>query len=50
MSLEIIVPVVMATALIWWIGRSLSWTTRLVTAAVTLILIIIVVAVERMSQ
>lgn len=47
MRLDIIVPVVMSCALLWWIGRRMSWTTRLVVTVVTLILILVVVLVER---
>ncbi|MFT4116552.1 hypothetical protein [Bradyrhizobium sp.] len=44
---DIVVPVLMYCALLWWVGRSLSWTARLATAAVTFALIICVVLVER---
>jgi hypothetical protein len=47
MQLGFIVPVVMGCALIWWVGRGLSWTARLVVAAITLALIIGVVWLER---
>jgi hypothetical protein len=47
MQLEIIVPVVMSCALAWWVSRGMSWTARLVAAAVTLALIILVVLFER---
>ncbi len=47
MSLEIIVPVLMGVALLWWIGRGLSWSARLAVAAVTLGLAILIVAAER---
>ena len=47
MQLDIIVPVVMSCALLWWIGRGLSWTARLATAAVTLVLIVGVLLFER---
>lgn len=45
--LDLIVPVVMYCALLWWVGRGLSWTARLATAAVTLVLIVCVLLVER---
>ncbi|MGY3036206.1 hypothetical protein ACVIIV_005376 [Bradyrhizobium sp. USDA 4354] len=45
--LDIIVPVVMYCALLWWVGRGLGWPARLATAAVTLLLIICVLLVER---
>ena len=44
---EIIFPFVMYCALLWWVGRGLSWTAKLATAVVTLVLIICVVLVER---
>ncbi len=47
MSLEIIVPVLMGVALLWWIGQGISWTARLAVAAVTLGLAILIVAAER---
>ena len=46
-TLDLIVPVFMYCALLWWVGRGLSWTARLATAAVTLVLIIAVLLVER---
>ena len=45
--LEIIVPVIMSCALLWWISRGMSWSRRLTVAAVTLAIIICVVAFER---
>lgn len=47
MSLEIIVPVLMSCALLWWVSRGMAWSTRLVVIAVTLVLIIAIVAFER---
>ena len=47
LRLDILVPVLMYCALLWWIGRSLSWTARLATAVVTLVLIMVVLLVER---
>jgi hypothetical protein len=46
-QLDIIVPVVMGCALLWWVGRGMSWTTRLVVTAVTLAVIVGVVLLER---
>jgi hypothetical protein len=46
-SLQIIVPVIMSCALLWWVSRGMTWTTRLVVAAVTLTIIICIVAIER---
>jgi phosphoglycerol transferase MdoB-like AlkP superfamily enzyme len=48
-QLDIIVPVLMSCALLWWVSRGMSWTTRLVVAAVTLLLILCIVAFERSS-
>ncbi|RTE88632.1 hypothetical protein [Bradyrhizobium sp. LVM 105] len=47
LRLDLIVPVVMYCALLWWVGRGLSWTARLATAVVTLVLIVGVLLVER---
>lgn len=47
MSLDIIVPVLMSCALLWWVSRGMAWSTRLVVVAVTLVVIIAVVAIER---
>ena len=47
MQLDIIVPVVMSCALLWWVSRGMSWTTRLVVTVVTLVVIIAVVLFER---
>ena len=44
---DIVIPVLMGCALLWWIGRGLSWTARLATAAVTLVLIVGVLLFER---
>ena len=47
LQLNIIVAIVMSCALLWWIGRGMSWTTRLVVTAITLAVIIAVVLFER---
>lgn len=47
MRLEIIVPVLMGCAMLWWISRGMSWTRLLTVAAVTLVLIVIIVLFER---
>jgi hypothetical protein len=47
LQLEIIVPVIMSCALLWWIGRGMGWSTRLVVAAVTLVVILLIVLFER---
>ena len=45
-SLEIIVPVLMGVALLWWIGRGLSLRAMLITTIVTLALIVLLLAVQ----
>ena len=47
LRLDIVVPVVMYCALLWWVGRGLSWRARFATVAVTLVLIACVLLVER---
>ena len=47
MHLNIIVPVVMCCALLWWVGRGMSWTTRLVVTVITLAVIICILLFER---
>jgi hypothetical protein len=47
LQLDIIVPVVMSCALLWWVSRGMSWTTRLAVAAITLALIICMVLLQR---
>lgn len=45
--LEITVPILMSCALLWWVSRGMSWTNRLIVAALTLAVIIVVVLVEQ---
>ena len=47
LQLDIIVPVVMSCALLWWVSRGMSWTTRLVVTIITLVVIICIVLFER---
>ena len=47
MQLDIIVPVIMGCALLWFVSRGMSRTRLLAVAAVTLVLIAIVVLFER---
>jgi len=47
MQLNVIVPVVMGCALLWWIGRGISSTARLVVTVITLAVVIGVVWFER---
>jgi membrane protein CcdC involved in cytochrome C biogenesis len=50
MQLELIVPVLMSCALLWWVSRGMTWTTRLTVAVVTLALIFCVLLIERSSH
>lgn len=47
MPLEIVVPVVMGCALLWLISRGMNWSTRLVVATITLVIVIGIILVER---
>ena len=47
LQLDIIVPVVMSCALLWWVSRGMGWTTRLAVTAITLAVIICIVLFER---
>jgi hypothetical protein len=44
---EIVVPVVMGCAMLWWVSRGMSWTTRLSVTVVTLAVIFGVLLFER---
>jgi hypothetical protein len=44
---DIVVPVVMYCAMLWWLSRRMSWARLLVITAVTLALIFVVLAFER---
>jgi hypothetical protein len=46
LRLDTIIPVVMSCALLWWVSRGMSWTTRLVVAAITLAVIICILLFE----
>jgi hypothetical protein len=46
-ALDIIVPVVMSCALLWWVSRGMTWNMRLTIAAVTLAIIVVIVTIER---
>lgn len=50
MQLELIVPVLMGCVLIWWIGRTLSWFAKLVSAALALLIVALVLGFERYLQ
>jgi hypothetical protein len=47
LRLDVIVPVLMSCAMLWWVSRGMSWTTRLMVTIVTLVLIICILLVER---
>jgi membrane protein CcdC involved in cytochrome C biogenesis len=47
LQLHIIVPVLMCCAMLWWVGRHFNWTTRLLVTAITLVVIICVLLIER---
>ena len=47
MQLDIVIPALMSCALLWWVSRGMSWTTRLAVTAVTLAVIVCVVLFER---
>jgi hypothetical protein len=47
LRLELIVPVVMSCALLWWVSRGMSWSTRLLVTAVTLGVIVCIILFER---
>jgi hypothetical protein len=48
-QLNILIPVVMGCAMLWWIGRRMSWTRRLVVTATTLAVIICILLFERLG-
>jgi hypothetical protein len=39
----------MGCALLWWVSRGMTWTTRLAVAAITLVLIVCILLFERSS-
>jgi len=47
---DIVIPVLMGCALLWWIGRGMGWTTRLIVAATSLVVIVGIILVERALQ
>ena len=47
LPLDIIVPVVMSCALLWWVSRGMGWTTRLAVTVVTLAVIMCILLFER---
>jgi hypothetical protein len=46
-QLNILIPVVMGCAMLWWIGRRMSLIRRLVVTAITLAVIICILLFER---
>jgi uncharacterized membrane protein YjdF len=46
LQLNVIVPVLMCCAMLWWVGRRFGWTTRLAVTAITLVVIICVLLIE----
>ena len=46
-GLEIIVPVIMSCALLWYVSYGMGWNRRLRVAAITLVIILCIVIVER---
>ncbi|UFS77921.1 hypothetical protein LPB73_11300 [Tardiphaga sp. 37S4] len=44
---DIVIPVLMGCALLWWIGRGMNWSTRLIVAAITLVVIMGILLLER---
>jgi hypothetical protein len=47
LSLDIVVPILMSCALLWWVSRGMNWTMRLTVTAITLVVIIAVLWFER---
>jgi hypothetical protein len=47
LNIDIIAPVFISCALLWWVSRGMSWTARLVVSAITLAAIICIVLFER---
>lgn len=44
---DIVIPALMGCALLWWIGRGMNWSTRLIVAAITLVVIVGILLLER---
>lgn len=47
LNIDLIAPVFISCALLWWVSRGMSWTTRLVVTAITLAVVICIVLFER---
>ena len=50
MRLDLLVPVLMSCALLWWISRGMSWTRRLAVVAVTLAVIVAILLFENATR
>jgi len=46
-QLDTLIPVLMSCALLWWVSRGMTWAARLAVTAVTLVIIICAVLIER---
>lgn len=46
-AMDMIIPLLIGMTLIWLIGRGTPWNAKLVTLAVTLLVIVLIVALER---
>jgi len=47
LNIDLIAPLFISCALLWWVSRGMSWTTRLVVTAITLAVVICIVLFER---
>ena len=45
--MEIVVPLIIGLSLIWLIGRGVPWNAKLMTIVVTLVIVILIVALDR---
>jgi hypothetical protein len=45
--MDMIIPLLIGISLIWLIGRGTPWNAKLVTLAVTLLIIVLIVVLER---
>jgi hypothetical protein len=45
--LDIVAPILLSAALLWWVSRGMPWRFVLVATAITLAVIVGVVAIER---
>jgi hypothetical protein len=47
LNIDLIAPVFISCALLWWVSRGMNWTARLVVTAITLVIVICIVLFER---